>query len=93
MITNTFSESPDSPVSLSTGGAPLQKISKVVDPRDTRVLFGILYSLRDKASEKRALWKSWLRKGGLEGWSGAVVLVEYLALVDAHDPVEADYEE
>ena len=29
----------------------------------------------------------------LEGWSGAVVLVEYLALVYAHDPVESDYEE
>ena len=29
----------------------------------------------------------------LEGWSGVVVLVEYLALVDAHDPVESDYEE
>ena len=29
----------------------------------------------------------------LEGGSGVVVLVEYLALVDAHDPVESNYEE
>ncbi len=29
----------------------------------------------------------------LEGGSGVVVLVEYLALVDAHDPVEPDHEE
>ncbi len=31
--------------------------------------------------------------GLLEGRSGAVVLVEYLTFVDAHDPVESDYEE
>ena len=30
--------------------------------------------------------------GLLEGWS-AVVLVEYLTFVYAHDPVESDYEE
>jgi hypothetical protein len=31
--------------------------------------------------------------GFLEGGSRPVVLVEYLPLVDAHDPVESDYEE
>ncbi len=37
--------------------------------------------------------KSLLSETGLlEGWS-AVVLVEYLTFVDAHDPVESDYEE
>ena len=31
--------SQESPGSVSTGGTPRRKISKVVDPRDTRVLF------------------------------------------------------
>jgi len=26
----------------------------------------------------------------LEGWPGAVVLIEYFAFVDAHDPVESE---
>jgi len=33
-------ETRDSPGSASTGETPLQKISKVVDPRDTKQLFG-----------------------------------------------------
>jgi hypothetical protein len=62
---------------------------------------------RVSSRHKAALWKtSWgldpKEKGILnpvasdlllEGGSGAVVFVEYLALVDAHDPVESDYEE
>jgi hypothetical protein len=42
---------------------------------------------------QKGSWKFLFSETGLlEGWS-AVVLVEYLAFVDAHDPVESDYEE
>src|SRR2546421_11609218 len=39
--------SQDSPGAASTGGPPSEKMSKVVDPRDTKQLFrGILYGSR-----------------------------------------------
>jgi hypothetical protein len=62
--------------------------------RDARVLF--------ESNPFPLKWEPSTKKGGkyplssdwfLEGGSGAVVLVEYLALVYAHDPVESDYEE
>ena len=70
-------------------------MSKVVDPRDAEELFrGPLLGkvqvgwTRKKTSEIAVACELFL-----EGWSGAVILVEYLALVDAHDPVESKYEE
>ena len=93
LILRPFSQ--DSPGSASTGETPRRKMSKVVDPRDAEQLFG--GPLLGKVQV------GWTRKKGgeiavayekfLEGGSGAVVLVEYLALVDAHDPVESNYEE
>jgi hypothetical protein len=43
--------------------------------------------------KEREIWNLCRVRLFLKRGSGAVVLVEYLALVDAHDPVEADYEE
>jgi hypothetical protein len=80
----------DSPVSVSTGGDPLRKISKVVAPRDTKQLLGTRWGLDSK---EEGILNPVALDRWLEGWSGAVVLVEYLALVYAHNPVESDYEE
>ncbi len=54
-----------------------------------------LYSVKYKSGgpEKKASEIAVACEFFLEGGSGAVVLVEYLALVDAHDPVESNYEE
>jgi len=54
-----------------------------------------LYSVKYKSGgpEKKASEIAVACEFFLEGGSGAVVLVEYLALVDAHDPVESKYEE
>ena len=85
-------ETRDSPRSVSTGWTPLRKISKAVDPRDAEELFGgpLLGDVevgwtRKKGGEIAVAYEKFL-----EGGSGAVVLVEYLALVDAHDPVESE---
>ena len=40
----------DSPDSVSTGGTPRQKMSKAVDPRDAKVLFGKLWVERGRES-------------------------------------------
>src|SRR5947208_12446410 len=92
LILRPFSQ--DSPSSVSTGETPRRKTSKVVDPRDAEELIeGPLLGkvqvgwTRKKASEIAVACEFFL-----EGGSGAVVLVEYLALVDAHDPVESNYE-
>src|SRR5437870_8208966 len=42
--------SQDSPGSASTGGTPRQKMSKAVDPRDAKVLFGKLWVERGRES-------------------------------------------
>ena len=71
-------------------------MSKVVDPRDAEELFGgplldkvqVGWTRKKKASEIAVACELFL-----EGGSGVVVLVEYFALVDSHDPVESKYEE
>ena len=71
-------------------------MSKVVDPGDAEELFGgplpgkvqVGWTQKKKASEMAVVSELFL-----EGGSGVVVLVEYLALIDAHDPVESNYEE
>jgi len=70
-------------------------MSKVVDPRDAEELFGgpLLGKVqvgwtRKKTSEIAVACESFL-----EGGSGAMVLIEYFAFVDAHDPVESEDEE
>ena len=51
-----------------------------------------IYSVKQKSGgPKKGPVKSRLRVRVLEGGSGVVVLVEYFAFVDAHDPVESDY--
>ena len=54
-----------------------------------------LYSVKYKSGgpEKKASEMAVACELFLEGGSGVVVLVEYLALIDAHDPVESNYEE
>ena len=94
LILRPFSQ--DSPSSVSTGETPRQKTSKIVDPRDAEELFGgpllgkvqVGVDPKKKASEIAVACELFL-----EGGSGVVVLVEYLALIDAHDPVESNYEE
>ncbi len=76
--------------------APLRKISKVVDPCDAEGLFGgpLLGDVEVGWTRKRkGRGIAVACEGFSEGGSGAVVLVEYLALVDTHDPVESKYEE
>src|SRR5437016_6102001 len=87
--------SQDSPGSASTGETPRQKMSKVVDPRDAEELFGgpLLGKVQVGWTRKKASEIAVACELFLEGGSGVVVLVEYLALVDAHDPVESNYEE
>ena len=54
-----------------------------------------LYSVKYKSGgpEKKASEMAVACELFLEGGSGVVVLVEYLALIDAHDPEESNYEE
>ena len=56
-----------------------------------RGLYSVKY--RSGGPEKKASEIAVACELFLEGGSGVVVLVEYLALVDAHDPVESKYEE
>jgi hypothetical protein len=56
------------------------------------VLFGSNFLAEREALLKKERKSLLSEPGSLEGWS-AVVLVEYLAFVYAHDPVESDYEE
>src|SRR5439155_25614217 len=94
LILRAFSQ--DSPCTVSTGETPRRKMSKVVDPRDAEELFGgpllgkvqVGWTRKKRASEIAVTCELFL-----EGGSGAVVLVQYLALIDAHDPVESNYEE
>jgi hypothetical protein len=44
-------ETRDSPGSFSTGGTPLQKMSKVVAPRDTKAVFGRHTSPKESLEE------------------------------------------
>jgi hypothetical protein len=87
-------ESRDSPGSASTGRTPSWEISKVVATRDANQLFW--KSLLSKVGASEIMVenaKSLLCEGVLEGGSGVVVLVQYLALVDSHDPVESEDQE
>src|SRR5437879_1853692 len=94
LILRPFSQ--DSPGSASTGETPRRKMSKVVDPRDAEELFGG-GSTRKSTSrvdpKKRASEIAVACELFLEGGSGAMVLIEYFAFVDAHDPVESEDEE
>ncbi len=93
LILRPFSQ--DSPGSASTGETPRRKMSKVVDPRDAEQLFGgpLLGKVQVGWTRKKASEMAVACELFLEGGSGVVVLVEYLALIDAHDPVESNYEE
>ncbi len=48
---------------------------------------------RSRGPEKKASEIAVACELFLEGGSGMVVLVEYFAFVDAHDPVKSNYEE
>jgi hypothetical protein len=87
-------DSRDSPGSVSTGGTHSWEISKVVAPRDANQLFW--KSLLSKVGASEIMVedaKSLSCEGVLEGGSGVMVLVQYLALVDSHDPVESEDQE
>ena len=94
LILRPFSQ--DSPCSVSTGETPRQEMSKAVAPRDAEEFFGgpllgkvqVGWTRKKRASEIAVTCELFL-----EGGSGAVVLVEYFAFVDAHDPVESEDKE
>ncbi len=93
LILRPFSQ--DSPCSVSTGETPRQEMSKAVAPRDAEEFFGgpLLGKVQVGWTRKKASEMAVACELFLEGGSGVVVLVEYLALIDAHDPVESNYEE
>jgi hypothetical protein len=70
-----------------------EKSQKAVAARDTNLLIGTNFLPGWEPSTKKGrdigVVCVWL----LEGGSGVVILVEYLSLVYAHDPVESDYKE
>ncbi len=70
-------------------------MSKAVAPRDAEEFFGgpLLGKVQVGWTRKKASEMAVACELFLEGGSGVVVLVEYLALIDAHDPVESNYEE
>ena len=81
------------PETFQVGNRPFLKFAKKIFPatqncpsRGILLPEGESLPTEKGESHESSVASEWF----LEGWPGAVVLIEYFAFVDAHDPVESE---